>query len=1262
MADSPANTIRDLITGFNSMSAQLGLTPMSAQGGYTMPVTPMPPMKHPGQVSSELMQFSSQQMQATVQAGAQIRHLPSPGVLGLQPAALMPSPGGAQGAYAEQYQQRMQQIEGNYLTPYQAQGYAGMQGQPGFAGLPSPIFRTAPSMGIYRPNMATPPPVGLAREQPFIPTPFTPTLPSPMFQQPWQQTYQQDQLNNERMFSATMAAAPTAAYVGAGALTTAIGGAIGGRFGTLGRIGGLAAGAAAGFGLVGKGAERATEVLGTEPLVNMRAMGRQLEQVSQQFVVGGAELNQTTGQGLSAKASVGLANKIQRDVAGGNTAGFNMRDMMSMTGMAADTGMLDMAQSGEQIANQMRNVARGLQSFMRIAQEPDIRKAMQQMSSFRTMGLTIPESNVAASNAVQFARMAGVSPQVLAATAGAPGAMTFQQLGMTAGLGFQVGGAAAGLGQQAIAGGAFNPAQLAMAGGKSGVTQTLTEAAGAGLGVDFPILSMLTRNARGQLTIDQDKARDVMSGKMTLAQQAQEGAENVNKLGGERVIMELSTRMNELRDQLGRQLGPQSSVLLAMRQATNLMSEVPGMSMGGALQHLGMSMQQARTIELMGESPQFWKNVRQQSDVNITQLRAEESARREQQMDASTLWGRTKSWWQEPGILDAARDSVRSAATSVSQWFTDRSERLKATEEGATYAPPSETLTVRSQGVQREVDRFIRSGGNQRYDAMLGAQNQRGAGPTFGEQMGGLWNTALGVGSTAAGVVGGPLGGIGASAISGALESGAPADSRYVAALKARGGIGGTLAGMMPGLTALGGNEALGAIADYEARGAAKVSQGIQAGMGMTDKQAVATRVNLHKHAQAVAQSLGQTLGKNADVHGLAVTGVLGMFKKKAGLTKWGHEAPTDDELKKAAIESIVAGGAMTREAAKKHVDSTWEVGGLREDVLRSAKQQATGAAKASIAKAEEAGSYTGKITGENVKDVEEKIENLEQGVMMGLGASASGLLGTSKKSEEAYKEHAMTRSSEEMLYLQAKALGLESEEGKRITDRLREKLGVEEFAKLEQTGAKIELGDAEKSFAGAGKTSAQRDTKDMFNVTEFAKKTFLGGRARTQLGRGAASFSEGLQGAFRAIGSKGVEGAEETLQNLLTDPNARQLLEKESPELAKLLEEYKGAEGDTEKRTDIGRRFAAITAGIGAKDTKSKYGGKGAGGEAEGKAREAQGVAESIEESIKQGKPQEAFAKAIPMFADAASDLKESTKKMNDMTGKLSLALKLGL
>jgi len=1261
MADTPTQTIRDLITGFNSMSAQLGLTPMSAQGGYNMPVTPMPSVKHPGQISAEVMQFASQQMQATVQAGAQIRHLPSPGVLGLQPAALMPSPGGAQGAYAEQYQARMQQIEGNYMTPYQAQGYAGMSGQPGFAGLPSPIFRTAPSMGIYRPSLATPPPIGLAREQPFVPTPFTPALPSPMFQQPWQQRYQQGQLADERMFSATMAAAPTAAYVGAGALTTALGGAIGGRYGTLGRIGGLAAGAAAGFGLIGRGAEAGMEMGVTSPIVNMRAMGRQLEQVSQQFVVGGQDLNQLTGQGLSARASVGLANRMQRDVAGGMTGGFNMRDMMRMTGMAADTGMLDMAQSSEQIANQMRNVARGLQSFMRIAQEPDIRKAMQQMSAFRTMGLTIPETNVAAANAVQFARMAGVSPATLAATAGAPGAMTFQQLGMTAGLGFQVGGAAAGLGQQAIAGGAFNPAQLAMAGGKSGVTQTLTEAAGAGLGVDFPILSMLTRNSRGQLSIDPGKARDVMSGKMSLSEQAQMGAENVNRLGGERVIMELSTRMNELRDQLGRQLGPQGSVLLAMRQATNLMQEVPGMSLGGALQHLGMSMQQARTIEIMGESPQFWKNVRQQSDVNINQLREEERARREHMMDASTLWGRTKSWWREPGMLDSARDSLRSAATSVSQWFTDRSERLKAAEEGATYAPPSEMLSVRSAGVQSAIDRFTRSGGNRRMDAMYGAEVRRGAGPTFGEQMGGLWNTALGVGQVAAGVFGGPLGGMGAAAVGGMLESNAPAESRYVAAMRARGGISGTLAGMMPGLTALGGNEALGAMADYEARGAASAAGAMRAGAGLSAREAIATRSKLRQTANVVAQSLGKSIGKNVDLHGLAVTGAINVFKQKTGLTRWGHEAATDDELKKGVIESIVAGG-VSRDVAEKYVNSSWD-SGLKQTVLRSAQRIAPDSAKGGMAQTLESEGYLGKVTGENIKDVESKIESLEKGVMWGMGAGGIDVgwsrAGVSKKAEEAYKEHAMTRSTDEMLYLQAKALGEDSEEGKAIISRLREKMGAEKFDVMRESAEQVDLGAAKEAFESAGKVSAKAK-EGMFLGAETVKGTLLAGRARSQGLRGIGALSEGLQSKFGAIVKGGAGGAETAIQGLMTDTDAMRQLEKESPELAKLVEAYKGAEGDTEKRADIAQQFYGHLQRSGAKSGKSKYGGAGAGGEAEGKAREERGVSESIEEAIKQGKVGEALAKAVPVLADAAGDLKESAKKMNDMAGKISLAMKL--
>jgi hypothetical protein len=237
---------------------------------------------------------------------------------------------------------------------------------------------------------------------------------------------------------------------------------------------------------------------------------------------------------------------MQDMISGGQIQGFNIRDLTKLTAQAGQLGMLDMAQSGEQIAQTMKNLARNLQVFMRLAQEPDVTRAMQQMGQMRAMGLTIPETTLAMHNAYRFAQQAGTSVPNLMRQPGLPGAMTFQQLGMTAGAGMQVGMASAGMARQAVAAGAFTPGQLTMAGGVQGLGQSLTEAAGAALGVNFQTMAMLTRNAQGALTVDPRRLRGLTTGQYSLQQQAEMGADNVSRLGGTRAITEMHTRINEI--------------------------------------------------------------------------------------------------------------------------------------------------------------------------------------------------------------------------------------------------------------------------------------------------------------------------------------------------------------------------------------------------------------------------------------------------------------------------------------------------------------------------------------------------------------------------------------------------------------------------------------------------------------------------------------------------------------------------------------------
>lgn len=1257
-----SDTLRDLVSGFSSMSAQLGLTPLSGRNTFPMPVTPMPQIKHPGQISQELSVQATQAAQFTMQSTMQTRQMPAPGVMGLQPTSLLPPSGPAPGslggagggadAFSMQYQQRMQNIESGYLSPYTANWFSQKMGQSGFMNLPSPIYRTAPSMGIFRPHVAMPPPISFAQQRPLFMTPFTPQVPHAMYEQAWEHDYRQDQMRNQQLFAGAMSAGPTAAYMGTGALTTLMGGSVGAEIGRglakpfagVGRMGGLVAGAALGFGVLGQGMEQLTAKGAIDPWVNLRLMGKQLETASRGFVVGGSDLNPILGQGLSASAGIRLANRMEKDVSRGLTGGFNLRDMAQMTGLAGDTGMLDMAQSSEQIAAQMRNVARSLQSFMRIAQEPDIRRAMQQMASFRAMGLTLPETNIAQANMVQFARMAGVSQQALGQTAGLPGAMVFQQLGLTGGLGYQVGGAAAAMAQQGIASGAFNPAQLAMAGGKQGLTQILTEAAGAGLGVDFPILSMLSRNARGELAIDPQRLKNVMSGRVSLAEQAQMAGENVNRLGGDRAIMEISTRMNELRDQMGRMLGPQGSVMYTMSQATALMRQVPNMSFGGALQHLGMNPQYARAIEIQASDEGFWRDRRRQQGVTIQQMRQEEWGRLEATRDYSSLSGRLGHAVRHAGIFRRPGEIGHDIGAAVSEWWSDRDMRQAATARGGVYVDREASLVT--SGREREaVMRYIGSAAYQRDADRMARQYGQGIGDyssTAGQIAGAAWNVGSTVGLAVA--TGGLSLGAGLmfKGVGGALlDSSAPDRSPVVQALRAQGGLAGTLAETLPGVTtligALGGSQFTKKMV-ANAQEAGELGHMVNRAKTLTDPQVLSIQNDLETSFRAYARVRGkdQKVVDKKDVLGRAAMNVAKLFEENAHW--YGDRATTPMQVKQRIKESLIAQGVSEDLADEWVQDKAGS--GLIDTVVRRAEAYMSPSGKAALAKTQANAGTSGLLAGVDLASVREKaadqIEDLKEysGFYEGFDSP--------EESWNLFREQMVAGSADEMLFLAATAVGKKDETlGTALQSKLKDQFKGRYNEMMRQAESRFSaMTDKEKDmFTRYGtRHVAGKSYNQMRSSVEKVQSGLKQAFSSDIMMQGASKLKEaGLEafGDFMQVG-----GAEKVINAVNLKADRLHKLQQLSPKAAAAARAYKAASSDAE-RQDALRDFNVGVAEMGGESGEAlTLGGAGVGGAGEQSIREQQEVESRIRTAIKKGKPQEAFSEAVPSFSKASNSL----------------------
>lgn len=348
------------------------------------------------------------------------------------------------------------------------------------------------------------------------------------------------------------------------------------------------------------------------PFIAQRARGLNIQNMSTGFVTGGANLA-ANGQGLNMMASQQVAHGItamadsssfRKDTGGA----FNRADLDRITRLSGELGMLDQSQSADNMIREVKKVSKALSAFMKIAEEPDVQRAMQQMARFRGMGFATPEIPMAASNARTFARMAGVSMEAMNAR-GELGAGVFQQHGMSGAAGFNAGIASAGAARAAATG--MTERQLAMAGGESGIASTMLNASAQAATMDAFLPAMVTRR-NGRMVIDHNAMREMLSsGTMTPADLARRGGENIQRLGGRSAVDELLTRRRELQDEMATSMSPQQMTLLPMLQA-RMIQRTTGGSMTAAFRTMGMSEQDARTMSQTMQDPEFTTNMRQQ--------------------------------------------------------------------------------------------------------------------------------------------------------------------------------------------------------------------------------------------------------------------------------------------------------------------------------------------------------------------------------------------------------------------------------------------------------------------------------------------------------------------------------------------------------------------------------------------------------------------------------------------------------------------------
>ena len=365
-------------------------------------------------------------------------------------------------------------------------------------------------------------------------------------------------------------------------------------------------------------------------------------------------------------------------------------------------------------------------------------------------------------------------------------------------------------------------------------------------------------------------------------------------------------------------------------------------------------------------------------------------------------------------------------------------------------------------------------------------------------------------------------------------------------------------------------------------------------------------------------------------------------------------------------IEALVASGE-DRKVATRFVTEKFN-SGLGAVIMNKAKPLLSDKAKASWAKTEKAVGYQGKLAGSDLKQVQENAEKQIDEVKEATGYYAG--LDASKAAWDSFKDQATTGSAEETLMMAALAQGAygadETEEGTRLRKLIEKKLGPEKADAL-QTSAAIKLAkikDKEMFKEYGEKLGGEGATyKDVIGKVRGVREKLTGVPASVAIAKGAAKWREAGIGAFGEMFGKG--GIKGTIEQLGEDPEQLKKLREQSPEMAKLYDEYKaakeGSEGDEARKAVeqkmLGRLFKS---GGGGRKSGGTLGGKGVGGTAEAKEREQMGIEADIEAAIKKGKPGEAFAKAIPPFHKATTELRGATKDLKDTVSAARLLFKM--
>lgn len=1183
MADqNGGETIKQMLAGFNSMQMQLGLLPQNTGQqpmGIQLNQPPPPPMMpHPSEFAMQVSQQQQMMMQQTVQAAQMTRYQPPP--------SSPPQGGGGMGFT---WGNSFAAMSSAQFNPQIANAMGGGMG----VGMPNPIYSTAPQFGMYRPQgpaggMMSP----MALRPPPIFNPMAPQLPAPHFMTPAMQSYQVMQARQAESLGMTGAMLEGGLGIG-GSL---IGGALGSAFGPLGSMAGSWLG-----GKVGGAVSNMT----IGPAFDDIRRGRQLQNMTAPWMVGGPNLNPFTGQGLNRGAATDLAHQLRtltRDHEFSRT-GFNTQDVMKITQLASDQGLLQTAQNPDEIARKVKDISKSIKALVQITGDPDVRNAIAHLGQMRQLGFEgLGGQMGAVANRAAFARMAGVSQAAMHEQFGMPGAMMAQSMGLAGATGYGAGVGGAGLANLAVHGGALSDLSLSRVGGKQGLSQLMAQAELGAINNDVMMMASMNAGGKGVNIEDYRRAQQ-----MGLSGAVNEGANRMGRLSAGQMTAFARNRQ-EYADRLAQQMSPVERQMNMIRQVQMMRKEHSDWSVGDAFQVLmnpqnpddPQNRANARALEQVFTSGEFYTSAQQQLRVQRREAGDRERARREQFRTPGFL---TNVGRGTRDLLGGASDFIVNPVSGLMERSQRIDERIMAQERGERLDYNDASSLIRTPQDQALALEGMRSR-QMRDFSKMGADPFAGGGDVVNNgrslnRMGRFFG----------------------------LSEYSDANYATLLANRAKGGF-------------------LGISTSYgdagKARDALKdigvAARGVKAGQEMTGMKAATVMENLQKRGDSMGGGMGNLTARSFVTQ--ATRRLMSALPKAgyAGLVQAG--AASGEMFQKHAVDALVEGG-MSREAAEAYFSSNKEdiMAMMSRDIYLSGDKKAIETLENAMDTVGRTGAFGGRKQREELdKNIAADLESI------GL---KEGVFGLSHKSMEQVKGLVKANDPNVLAYAAAKEAllsgnDMEKQRAGSVIARIegsfdksaKGQAALEELrgkASQVQSGASSDVKKALVGVVGAGGQGSSETTE-----ARFAK-------ARSQVGVQMAG-----QATSTALGrleeETGVSGLrDKSLGEAISSLDEGQIGKIQNKELREAALAFKRGE-----KGGLQRLQSAVTRS-GASGTQEIFGG-GQGGTT-GIDKQIADLEEMKQKLAKSDRPEDKtstlFASSVEVFAQAAKDLKEATSDL---------------